>query len=523
MADLVASPDTTVTNPTESHDVADSVGHPCSSSGGLVAESSITGRLWTDISFCSHASGRLGVLASDSYSAVSLESTGHIITCAHAARSASFADPVAIQLPRRKPTQSAVTVKMGCAPYVPPNEAYPVGTNIPLELAGHTQTPTVAQVPMDQALPCLYTSFDSTHGVRVLQGEVEWTEQQFIAHALSTATYGPFASARILQEEAIGFPSPQVAISQQPNTRAIVINAATVYGQVEVLDVHQGVSAQRVIVGLVTPARVSAIVEAIVHGSLLCVCNREAVRLEAAIPAATDVIQFVQVRNVAGGEARDETPIPERREAVEVIRVYGPRPRTPAIPFRPPVPPIPKKTVPSRDVVRRYRPDKLQGQPFTVFDAHYGHRTFQSPAFSSHALKLQLAVQASPALGLSPRYAWLDREIEGLPVPQLVLQQAHVPAGHWTFPLDLRPCSGHVCVLIADRQCSAAEFFARASDVCRLSKRLASLIDEGLMVLEVDGHTVNSADAAVLKFASVTRLRRTGLWGRHLPRHPWPL
>ena len=73
-----------------------------------------------------------------------------------------------------------------------------------------------------------------------------------------------------------------------------------------------------------------------------------------------------------------------------------------------------------------------------------------------------------------------------------------------------------MCVLIADRQCSAAEFFARASDVCRLSKRLASLIDEGLMVLEVDGHTVNSADAAVLKFASVTRLRRTGLWGRHL-------
>ena len=287
----------------------------------------------------------------------------------------SFSGPVAIQLPTRKPTQAAVTVKMGCAPYVPPNEAYVIGTYIPLELAGHTQMPAVAQALMDQALPCPYTSFDSTHGVRVLQGEVEWTEQQFIDHALSTATYGPFASARILREEAIGFPSPQVAISQQPNTRAIVINAATAHGQVEVLDVHQGVSAQGVIAGLVTPARVSAAVEAIAQGSLLCVCNREAVNLETAIPAATDVIQVVHVRSVAG-DARDEAPIPEMREAVEVIRFYGPRPRTPAIPFRPPVPPVPKETVPARDMVRRYRPEQLQGQPFTVFDAHYGHRTF---------------------------------------------------------------------------------------------------------------------------------------------------
>ena len=160
-------------------------------------------------------------------------------------------------------------------------------------------------------------------------------------------------------------------------------------------------------------------------------------------------------------------------------------------------------------------PAQATARPFTSFDAHYGHRTFYIHGLASHPERLQLVLQASPALGLSPRYQWLDYEVEGLPVPQLVLQQAHVPALHWTYPLDLRPCGGHICVLIAARQCSVLEFLARASDVCRLHGRVTALVSEGLFMLDVDGHPVSPTAADALKFGSTAKLRPSGRWGRH--------
>ena len=166
-------------------------------------------------------------------------------------------------------------------------------------------------------------------------------------------------------------------------------------------------------------------------------------------------------------------------------------------------------------LVERYMPGAPGVRNFTAFDAHYRHRTFYCHGFATYPDRVRTAVQASPALGFSPRFAWLDHEVEGLPTPQLVLQQAHIPSSLWTFPLDLRTFGGHVCVLIADRHSSALEILARATDTCRLHGRVTAMLAEGHLPLEVDGHHVSPDAPHVLKFASTARLQRTQLWGRH--------
>ena len=197
------------------------------------------------------------------------------------------------------------------------------------------------------------------------------------------------------------------------------------------------------------------------------------------------------------------------------MRYSGPRPDAPAVPLtvhRPDTPPVPPDSASDR-LVRRYLPGSATVRPFTVFDAHYGHRTFYCHGFATYPDRLRIAVDASPSLGLSPRYAWLDCEVEGLPTPQLVLQAAHIPVGLWTFPLDLRSFGGHICVLVADRQSSAFEFVARATDTCRLQGRVTAMHMEGSVVLEVDKHVVASDASRILKFASITKLRKSQRWG----------
>ena len=215
-------------------------------------------------------------------------------------------------------------------------------------------------------------------------------------------------------------------------------------------------------------------------------------------------MQFVAVRLPVPDQLAALAPAQghvEPKADAPVVRYSGSRPQAPEIPApvdRPPTPPVPPHVGASRGT-----------RPFTAFDAHYGHRTFYCHGFASHPERLQQVLQASPALGRSPRFQWLDVEVAGLPTPQLVLQAAHVPPQHWTFPLDLRPCGGHMCVFIASRHCSVLEFMARASD----SWHMSALVAEGVFALEVDGHRVDAEASTAFKFASIARLRRNQIWG----------
>ena len=376
--------------------------------------------------------------------------------------------------------------------------------------------------------PSPFTSFDEMLGTRVLAGEADWPGFLYMQHAVETASLPGDPTPRMLVSELVGYPSPQVALTQDRGPdlrRAVVVEATTIGGTVETLDAFPGVNMIGILRGLRSILYPRALEEQVQAGTLLCLVNKALVDPYAPLPPDTDVIHFMLARPAVASVATgsdDSRPTEVRAvndDTCEVVaaRHYGPRPEPPPVPMpvhRPATPPVPPASASSR-LVERCLPGAPGVRPFTTFDAHYGHRTFYCHGFATYPDRVRIAVQASPALGLSPRFEWLDREVEGLPVPQLVLQQAHVAPGLWTFPFDLRSFGGHVCVLIADRQSSALEFIARATDVCRLHGRVYPLLLEGSLALEVDGHPVAADAQQVLKFASITKLQRTRLWGRH--------
>ena len=373
-----------------------------------------------------------------------------------------------------------------------------------------------------------FSSFDEILGTRVLAGEAAWPGFRYMQHAVETAALPGTPTPRILVSELAGYPTPQVALTQDRGPdlrRAVVVEATTIGGDVETLDAFPGVTMIGILRGLRSVLRANVLEEQIQAGHLLCLINKALVDPYAPLPPDTDVIHFMLAMPAPHARTTRQLmpdhvsadPSLDGRSHTAIDREYGPMPQPPAIPLtvhRPATPPVPPNSASGR-LVRRYMPGAPDVRPFTVFDAHYGHRTFYCHGFATYPDRVRVAVQASPALGLSPRLAWLDRELEGLPTPQLVLQQAHIPSSLWTFPLDLRTFGGHVCVLIADRQSSALEFMARATDACRLHGRVTAMLATGDLSLEVDGHPVTPDAQHILKFASTSRIQRTQLWGRH--------
>ena len=431
--------------------------------------------------------------------------------------------PPIFSLPRSKakgkatPTFAPTAASSACSPFA----LTPSNATVVSEVVGEG-VPVLEHPLLEGEHPNRFTSFDELHGTRVLVGSADWPAFRYVAMAVETSLLPGVPTGRIMLSELASFPSPQVAITQDRGPdlrRAIVVDAGLIGGEVETLDVFLGVTPVGVIRGLRSVLHPRVAEEQLASGQLLCLINRALVDHRVAIPGDADVMQFVGLRLPVPAHPAEADQLPARVEpkaATSIARYQGPRPQTPAIPVtavRPPPPPIPRGGA-SQMLVDRYLPDFITTRPFTAFDAHYGHRTFYCHGFASYPERLQIVLQASPALGRSPRYRWLDKEVEGLPLPQLVLQAAHIPSEHWTFPLDLRSCGGHVCVLIANRLCSAVEFIARATDVCRLHGRMSTLLSEGAFVLDVDGHYVAPAADGILKFASIAKLRRSQPWGR---------
>ena len=442
-----------------------------------------------------------------------------------------FPVPAIVELPKAK-AKVRQSFRLGHTPYVPPPAAPQAsGLHAPLSAAGHTLAPAISHPLLDADIPCPFSSFDEIQGTRVLAGSAEWRRQDFVREALVTSNLPGNPTARLLVHEIASYPSPQVAISQDRGSvfmRAVVTDALLLGGDIESVDVRPGATVIGLVRSLRTVPNPRAIEDYINLGSILCFINREVVDAHRAISPDADVAHFVFAAApgtaAAVGccpaascpDAQSPTPdTPTPPAAAAPARFCGPRPRTPPVPVRPAAPPVPPASV-STTVVRRFAALASTGEPFTTFDAIHGHRTFQSAPHSSFTDKLRLAIRASPGLGDSVRHSWLTREVEGLPSPQFVLQRREVPDGFWTFPLDLRQCGGHVCVLVADREASAIEFLARATDTCRLSSHIASSLDAGYFALEVDGAAVSPSSNHILRRASVTRLRRTALWSRHL-------
>ena len=398
------------------------------------------------------------------------------------------------------------------------------------------EVPALEHPLLQGSLPCPFASFDEIQGNRVLNGEADWPNWRYIQAALDTSDLPGVPTGRILISEIVGFPSPQVAITQDRGPdprRALVVEATTVGGSLETIDAVPGVTPVRILHGLHSIRYSAALEEWLQAGHLLCLVNYQLVSAYTAIPADADVMHFMHAVPPASAQpaaaivSQLDTGADRANLVPTVVREYGPRPDAPPLPpaalamqdVRPPTPPIPHEGPPPRSasaqIVQRYRPGRTCTRPFTTFDAHYGHRTFYCHGFATHPERLQLVLAASPALGLSPRYQWLDVEVEGLPSPQLVLQQAHIPHHHWTFPLDLRACGGQICVLIAERRCSPLEFVARATDTCRLHGRVTCMLADGDLALRVDGHMVAHDAPTAFRFASIASLSRTQLWGRH--------
>ena len=384
------------------------------------------------------------------------------------------------------------------------------------EISG-AAVPVVEHPLLQGEPPNPFTSFDEVQGTRVLVGSADWPRYRYIDRALETSDLPGAPDGRVMLSELASFPSPQIAITQDRGPdlrRAVVVDAGLIGGQVETLDVFPGVTPVGIIRGLRSVAYPRVAEEQLASGHLLCLINRALVDHRAVVPADADVMQFVAVRLPVPDQLAAQAPAQghvEPKADAPVVRYSGPRPQAPEIPApvdRPPTPPVPPHVGASRGLVDALFPASLTTRPFTAFDAHYGHRTFYCHGFASHPERLQQVLQASPALGRSPRFQWLDVEVAGLPTPQLVLQAAHVPPQHWTFPLELRVCDGHVCVFIASRHCSVLEFMARASDSCRLQGHMSALVAEGVFALEVDGHHVDAEASTVFKFASIA----TG-WG----------
>ena len=443
-------------------------------------------------------------------------------------------DFAVVELPKAK-AKIRQSFRLGHTPNEPsPAAPKASGLHAPLSVAGHTLAPVIAHPPLDAEVPCPFSSFDEIQGTRVLAGSAEWRRQDFVREALATSDLPGNPTARLLLHELASHPSPQVAISQDRGRifmRAVVIDATLLGGDVETVDVRPGVTMIGLVRSLRTVPNPRAIEDYITLGSIICFINHEVVDARRALSPDADVAHFlftappgtataISSASVQSGvEAPGELPAASAplstRSVAATTRFCGPRPRTPPVPVRPATPPIPPASA-NAIVVRRYAALADTGEPFTTFDAVYGHRTFQSAPYSSHEDKLRLAIRASPGLGIGVKHSWLQRVVEGLPLPQLVLQRRDVPDGFWTYPLDLRQCGGHVCVLVADRDASAVEFLARATDTCRLSNRIASTLDSGHFALEVDGVAVTSSANHILRRASVTRLRRTALRSRHL-------
>ena len=445
-----------------------------------------------------------------------------------------ISDFAVAELPKAK-AKIRQSFRLGHTPYEPPPAAPETsGLHAPLSVAGHTLAPVTTHPLLDAEVSCPFSSFDEIQGTRVLAGSAEWRRQDFAREALATSNLPGNPTARLLLHEVASHPSPQVAISQDRGRifmRAVVIDATLLGGDVETVDIRPGATMIGLVRSLRTVPNPRAIEDYINMGSIICFINSEVVDAHRAISPDADVAHFLfaappgtataissasaQSGVEALGELPDASAPPPAKSVAATARFCGPRPRTPPVPIRPATPPIPPASA-NAIVVRRYAALADTGEPFTTFDAIYGHRTFQSAPHSSHEDKLRLAIRASPGLGIGVRHSWLQRVVEGLPSPQLVLQRGEVPDGFWTFPLDLRQCGGHVCVLVADRDASTVEFLARATDTCRLSSHIASFLDSGHFALEVDGAAVTSSASHILRRASVTRLRRTALWSRHL-------
>ena len=141
-----------------------------------------------------------------------------------------------------------------------------------------------------------FTSFDEIGGTRVLTGAAEWSKMMYMQHALQTANLPGVPTPRILLSELAGYPSPQVALTQDRGPdirRAVVVEATTIGGAVETLDLFPGVTITGVLRGLRSIVYPAALEEQIRSGVLLCLVNRALVDPYVALPADADVIHFM--------------------------------------------------------------------------------------------------------------------------------------------------------------------------------------------------------------------------------------
>ena len=219
-----------------------------------------------------------------------------------------------MHLPRRGPDRAPPTISFNAAPYVPPNPTDHPGLAVPLEQAGYHKTPTVcpdlSRKYSDMATR--FTSFDSTHGTRILAGDRRWTHPVFVTFAVQSAQLPNAANGRIAAFEAPALPSPQVIISQvglNPAHRAVLFDLRNLGFDIETLDAAPGATIWSSIMRLHQLPADRSVYGQLQAGRCCCLVNGVQHEVAAPLPAQADFVQLLLVaRPFCQGDARPPVP-----------------------------------------------------------------------------------------------------------------------------------------------------------------------------------------------------------------------
>ena len=175
-------------------------------------------------------------------------------------------------------------------------------------LSGSTSAPAQEDVQVATTLSVAhldpYSSFDSTRGERILNGQAEWAESEYVSWALDTADLPGHPTGRVMQFEVASHPSPQVILTQDhagAMYRAVLFELHNVGGPLAVLDVtpeHTVASALR---ELPVPVEWISIVADLRSGLAVSYINRQLADAFSVIPPQADVVHIVRTAAANAG------------------------------------------------------------------------------------------------------------------------------------------------------------------------------------------------------------------------------
>ena len=346
--------------------------------------------------------------------------------------------PPVLDFARKKPQAKSAAVKLGAAPYQPPQLQHP-GLHRPLSQAGHFRVEEPCSASPQASFPNPFTSFDAVNGPRILAGEPEWLPDRYIIFALDTARLPGNPLPRFLQFELIDHPGPQVVITLDHGAgsfRAVVFDFRPLQGDIEVIDVPPTTTFLEQIHASRSLPNIDQAIDIVTGHACTTLLNGIIVAPSSHIPFDADLVLFKLWQ--------DGNPVQTWRP----FQFGDPRP---------PVPPIPEDAQAARTVPEPRRCAAASSSqaaalpryvPVTAFapEPRYSYlgvlegvqnRPKPHPA-SDHAC-VQDVLTFLPRRGGPLDARVIPKPLPGLYTPQVLISRTLIQSGWHTIGVDLRP------------------------------------------------------------------------------------